>query len=262
MADERYEHQASHGILALARLGPVKRLVQAIIARPSKQVELEDGPLKAQIMSHARLRGFADVAVMVDRSAAPPFVAQGRVYKGTAVLVLAATWTARLAPAELLAVVDHELGHFALRHHGRQASFKATWSLVLLLANIFYLQTLEGLPLPLSVLGALWFLVGLTLACFVLRIFYLAFLRRQERQADAWAMAACRDPLGYAAYIHRVADKTGGAVATYAWWERLLFQTRPSLNEFQRQARELAAKYPPIPAAEEDHPHNSAGDTL
>lgn len=156
---------------------------------------LEDAALRARIERVLERCGFASSGVFVmdgsRRSAHGNayFTGVGRHKR----IVFLDTLLQRLAPAEVEAVLAHELGHFRLRHVGRRLAVGALLALAgfALLARAIAepsLQAALGVPAPAAHAALALCLVLAPVAMFFLRPLAAWRSRRDERQADDFAV--------------------------------------------------------------------------
>ena len=107
-------------------------------------------------------------------------------------IVLFDTLVSRLAPAELEAVLAHELGHFS-RHHvwkrmavGSAASLVLLWALGWLMAQEWFYGAL-GVSSPSTAMALVLFFIVAPSFTFLLQPLASLYSRRQEFEADAYA---------------------------------------------------------------------------
>ena len=158
-------------------------------------------------------------------------------------VILLGLWAAeKLTGDELTAVIAHELGHLRRHHAGTAALLQfAGWLVVAALLGGALLLALPDAHL----LGAAPPFQAVALA--VPAAFLLAALletlagplaaalgRRQERQANAWAVRHLADvdisAGAFLSMLHKVHDLLGRPPEP-PWWHRLLFGDYPSLKE-------------------------------
>lgn len=143
---------------------------------------------------------------------------------------------------ELAVITSHEVAHIRLHHlrwtflgdvMGHLARAAAGTAMVLPLAfsaGTWQLRVLLYLPVM---------VLAYRLAEWVWWPMELAISRRQERQANLWALRATGDPAAFTSAMTKMAEHMG-ATQRIAWWERWFIATHPSLEELLAQARQFA----------------------
>jgi Zn-dependent protease with chaperone function len=157
----------------------------------------------------------------------------------------------KLAPDELAAAIAHELGHLRLHHAATAALLRlGGWLAVAAVLGMTALAALPAMRVPTSpkalpaaalavptafLLAALLETLALPLAA--------ALGRRQERQANAWALAHLADvgitSDAFISMLHKVHALLGRPAEPPRWY-RLLFGDYPSLQEALAHARRQA----------------------
>lgn len=153
-------------------------------------------------------------------------------------IVLADSLLERYTPAEIEAVVAHELGHHAHRDMWLgTAAGAAVTLLALLVVTLLFSPRLLGAVAPLAALASmpLWFLV-FDVAMLALHPLALALSRWSERRADAYARAVASEPEALASGLARLGQE-GLADPAPPRWEVLLRYSHPPVHERTAGAR-------------------------
>ena len=177
---------------------------------------VEDGPIKRAVLAMARANGVpADNVYEFDASRQTTRVsANVSGLGGTAAIRLNDNLLRRASPAEIRAVMGHEIGHYAMHHAVKALAMMAivlfvgfgfsAWAMRRLLARWGTRWHLgEGvadvgsLPLLAAVLG-----VYLFLATPVLN----TIIRTMEEEADLWSLNLAREPHGLAEAMLKLAE--------------------------------------------------------
>lgn len=177
---------------------------------------VEDGPVKRAVLAMARANGVpADNVYEFDASRQTTRVsANVSGLGGTAAIRLNDNLLRRASPAEIRAVMGHEIGHYAMHHAVKSLAMLAivlfvgfgfsAWAMRRLLARWGARWRLgEGvadvgsLPLLAAVLG-----VYLFLATPVLN----TIIRTMEEEADLWSLNLAREPHGLAEAMLKLAE--------------------------------------------------------
>ena len=166
----------------------------------NKFTALEDGTIKTQVTALMARCGFAAKGLFVMDGSKRS--AHGNAYFtgfGSAKrVVFYDTLLAKLSPDEIAAVLAHELGHFKHRHLSRRMLLLFATSLLAFamlgwLANQswFYagLGVAPNLGAPNDALALLLFMISAPLLSFFISPVFSAMSRRDEFQADAYAVA-------------------------------------------------------------------------
>ena len=147
-------------------------------------------------------------------------------------IVLADSLLARYEPAEIEAVVAHELGHHAHRDMwlGTAAGAGVVVVALAVVAAVFSVTPLAAIA-PLTNLASLplWMLV-FDLCSFALNPLALALSRWSERRADAYARVMSSEPGALATGLARL-GREGLADPNPPRWEVLLRYTHPPMAE-------------------------------
>ena len=165
----------------------------------NKFTALEDGAIKTQVTALMARCGFAAKGLFVMDGSKRS--AHGNAYFtgfGSAKrVVFYDTLLAKLSPDEIAAVLAHELGHFKHRHLSRRMLLLFATSLLAFamlgwLANQSWFYTGLGvtpnLGAPNDALALLLFMISAPLLSFFISPVFSAMSRRDEFQADAYAV--------------------------------------------------------------------------
>ena len=159
-------------------------------------------------------------------------------------VVIADTLLAEFSPAEVDAVVAHELGHHVHRDVQRLLLANA----VLLWVGLFIADRLEPLALPILSLPSLAYVPGYPVLLFVVELFFLLvspllnwWSRALESAADRFALQLTREPAAFAAAMRRIGCQNLVELAPPRWSEVLL-GTHPALQRRIELAEAWAAR--------------------
>ena len=181
----------------------------------NKYVPLEPGPIREQIMSLARANGIpADNVYVFDASKQTKRIsANVSGLFGTTRISLNDNLLNRTSPAEIRAVMAHEMGHYVLNHGLRHA---VSFSLLLMLGLLFVRVSwgwaaarwgnrygVRGIADPAG--------LPLLAALFSLFLFFATpvnnlLIRTAETEADLYGLNASREPDGFAEAIFKLAE--------------------------------------------------------
>jgi len=152
-----------------------------------------------------------------ERLADQPALAQYIPTRGRATFVFTRSLVKLLDAAALRAVFAHELAHWRLGHSRKTilAHMGGRLACVLAVASVLEWMRPAGAATLVPTALLLWALTW-TLATLLLR----AYMRRQERQAHAWAVQTTGDPGTYVDALERIAGHNGYREPT--WLGRLL----------------------------------------
>lgn len=168
---------------------------------------LKDGPIKAQILSLARAEGVPATNVYeFDASRQTKRIsANVSGFLGTTRISLNDNLLKRCTPAEIIAVLGHEMGHYVLDH----AAILITWNGLLFLAGFAFVDW--GFGNLVRQFGGVWDVrgiddpAGLPALMALFTVFMLAatpisntITRTIETQADIFGVNAVRQPDGFA----------------------------------------------------------------
>ncbi|HOD79938.1 MAG: hypothetical protein BWX88_02777 [Planctomycetes bacterium ADurb.Bin126] len=165
-----------------------------------------------------------------ERLADQPALAQYIPTRGRATFVFTRSLVKLLDAAALRAVFAHELAHWRLGHSRKTilAHMGGRLACVLAVASVLEWMRPAGAATLVPTALLLWALTW-TLATLLLR----AYMRRQERQAHAWAVQTTGDPGTYVDALERIAGHNGYREPT--WLGRLLDES-PSPAEVVHMA--------------------------
>ncbi|MBV9175207.1 MAG: M48 family metallopeptidase, partial [Chloroflexi bacterium] len=146
-------------------------------------------------------------------------------------VVLADTLLAEFSPAEVDAVVAHELGH----HVHRDVQRLLIGNAVLMWAGLAFAAWLRPLALPLLSLPSLAYVPGYPVLLFAVQLFYLVmspllnwWSRQLEARADRFALGLTRDPAAFVMAMERIGSQNLAERRPPRWAEVLL-ATHPPL---------------------------------
>lgn len=208
---------------------------------------MEAGPLKDDIIAIAHANGVpADDVMVVDASRQTTRIsANVSGLFGTTRIALNDNLLNKTSPAEIKAVMAHEIGHYALNHVFESLAYFALLFLVVFaLAKAAYTRVVAKW-------GARWGLreesdvAGLpALAAIMTVLFYLAtpafatIIRTNEAEADIFSLNAAHEPDGFAQAILKLATYRKAEPAA---WEEAIFFDHPSARSRVRMAMEWKA---------------------
>jgi STE24 endopeptidase len=235
---------------------------------------MQEGPLKAEILAMARANGIPSTDVfVVDASRQTKRISANVAgLFGTTRIALNDNLLNRGTPAEIKAVMGHEMGHYVLNH-----IYKALLAMAVIFALMFAIGQWMFNALT-AVFGRFWGVSGLgDIAGMPLLFGILGFLgylatpafntltRTQEIEADIFGLNAAREPDGFATIALKLAEYRK---LEPGYWEEIIFYTHPSgrnrvASAMRWKAENLpaaapvappapAAAAPPTPAPSED----------
>lgn len=195
---------------------------------------MREGQLKQEILSMARANGIpVDNVYEVDASKQSKRIsANVQGFLGTTRISLNDNLLNRSTPAEVRAVMGHEMGHYALGHVNEMIAYASILSLISFAIAHFGFYALTGL------FGGLWGvrditdLAGFAVISLVLSVVGLvgtpitnSMVRSNEAEADIYGLNAAREPDGFATIAlklseYRKLDPTP--------WEEFVFYDHPS----------------------------------
>jgi STE24 endopeptidase len=195
---------------------------------------MEAGPLKTEILAMARANGIptTDVFVVDASRQTKRISANVSGLFGTTRIALNDNLLNRGTPAEIKAVMGHEMGHYVLNH-----IYKALLAQAVIFAIAFAItQYIFGAFV--AVFGRYWSvsgmgdIAGMPLLFGILGlVFYLAtpafntLTRTQEIEADIFGLNAAREPDGFAMIALKLAEYRK---LEPGYWEEQIFYTHPS----------------------------------
>lgn len=211
----------------LTHLAPV-----IIIPLFFKQKPLDDAGLVARLTELARRAGAKVRGVFTIDLGSKGTVANAALagLGSTQRILLSDTLLQSYSPEEVEAVMAHELGHHAGRHLWKMLAlqfvmvFGQFYLVHLVLRRVTERLGYQGLAdvaaLPLLVLA-------LGAVMFVARPLSLAFSRRQEAKADAFALALTGDPGPFTSMLAKITDQNLGEEHPPRWVEVLFYDHPP-----------------------------------
>jgi STE24 endopeptidase len=154
-------------------------------------------------------------------------------------VVLADTLLAEFSPAEVNAVVAHELGH----HVHQDVQRLLIGNTVLMWLGLALAAWLRPVALPILSLPSLGYVPGYPVLLFLVGLFYIALApllnwwsRRLEAGADEFALALTRDPAAFVMAMERIGSQNLAERRPPRWAEVLL-ATHPPLYRRIEMAR-------------------------
>jgi STE24 endopeptidase len=201
---------------------------------------LPQGPLRARLVALGERTGFRAAAILVmDGSRRSVhsnafFAGFGRFRR----IVLFDTLVAQLAPAELEAVLAHEIGHYRRGHIPQRLALSGgmlagAFALVAWLARVPWFNPAFGFP-P-GALAPSFLLAGLLggLAAFWLTPLSNLLSRHHEYQADAFAREATGGPEAIVGALRKLAEKNLSNLTPHPWFSAFYY-SHPTLAERER----------------------------
>jgi STE24 endopeptidase len=176
---------------------------------------MDDGPLKESILSLARANGVpAKQVFQVDASRQSDRISANVAgFLGTTRIALNDNLLKRGTPAEVKAVMGHEMGHFVLNHIVKSVIYLA------LLFGVSFLFAQWGFGLLTGAFGGAWGVrdigdqAGLPVLMILFSIFGFfatpvqnSIIRENESQADIFGLNAVREPDAFATAILKLAQ--------------------------------------------------------
>jgi STE24 endopeptidase len=200
----------------------------------NKTTPLPPGPIRESILSMARANGVpADNVYLVDASRQSKRISANVSGLGSTIRVsLNDNLLNRSTPAEVQAVMGHELGHYVLNHIPKMLVFFAIliglgfwfvdWTFHRLVArfgprwSITGLDDVGGLPLALALFTVFMFLATPV---------FNTIIRTNEQEADVFGLNAARQPDGFASVAMKLSEYRKIDPGP---WEETLFFDHPS----------------------------------
>jgi STE24 endopeptidase len=231
-------------------------MIQPLFIEPlfNKYTPMQDGPLKQDILAMARANGIpVDNVFVVDASRQTKRISANVAgIFGTTRIALNDNLLNRGTPAEIKAVMGHEMGHYVLNH-----IYKALLAMAVIFAVMFAIGQWMFNALT-AVFGRFWGVGGLgDIAGMPLLFGILGFLgylatpafntltRTQEIEADIFGLNAAREPDGFATIALKLAEYRK---LEPGFWEEIVFYTHPSgRNRVAMSMRWKAENLPPSP---------------
>jgi len=195
---------------------------------------MRDGELKQQILSLARASGIPVTDVFeVDASKQSKRIsANVQGFMGTTRISLNDNLLNRGTPAEVRAVMAHEMGHYVLGHINEMIAYASILSLIAFAVAHFGFQALTG------VFGGLWGIrdvtdpAGFAVLSMLLSVVGLigtpvtnTIVRANEAEADIYGLNAAREPDGFATIALKLAEYRKLDPTP---WEEFVFYDHPS----------------------------------
>jgi STE24 endopeptidase len=192
-------------------------LVAPVFIEPmfNKYKPMDDGPLKESILSLARANGVpAQQVFQVDASRQSDRIsANVSGFLGTTRIALNDNLLRRGTPAEVKAVMGHEMGHFVLNHIVKSVIY------LTLLFGVAFLFARWGFGALHAAFGGVWGVrdigdqAGLPILVILFTIFGVfatpvqnSIIRENESQADIFGLNAVREPDAFATAILKLAQ--------------------------------------------------------
>lgn len=198
---------------------------------------LPEGPLRARLLALGERTGFRAAGIQVmdgsRRSAHSNafFTGFGRFRR----IVIFDTLVAQLAPAELEAVLAHEIGHYRCGHIPQRLALSAgvlagTFALVAWLARAPWFNPAFGLPA--GALAPSFVLAGLLggLVAFWFSPLSNLLSRHHEYQADAYARRAIGGPEAIVGALRKLAEKNLSNLTPHPWFSAFYY-SHPTPSE-------------------------------
>jgi STE24 endopeptidase len=195
---------------------------------------MAEGPLKDEILSMARANGIpgGDVFVVDASRQTKRISANVAGLFGTTRIALNDNLLERGTPAEIKAVMGHEMGHYALNHiYKSLIVFTVIFALMFAIGQWLFnaltavfgrywgvdgLGDIAGMPLLFGILGFLGYLATPA---------FNTLTRTQEIEADIFGLNAAREPDGFATIALKLAEYRK---LEPGYWEEIVFYTHPS----------------------------------
>jgi STE24 endopeptidase len=229
----------------------VSVLLSPIFISPlfNKYTPLPASPIRARILSMARANGVpADNVYLVDASRQSKRISANVSGLGSTIRVsLNDNLLNRCTPAEVQAVMGHELGHYVLNHIPKMLIFLmliiglglwfVDWAFHELLArygarwSITSLADVGGLPLLAVLFGGFMFLASPA---------FNTIIRTQEQEADMFGLNAARQPDGFATTAMKLSEYRK---INPSPWEEAIFFDHPSGHTRVRTAMRWKAEH-------------------
>jgi STE24 endopeptidase len=195
---------------------------------------LKDGPVKQQILSLARGNGIpaTDVYEFDASKQSKRVSANVSGLFGTTRISLNDNLIKRCTPAEIMAVLGHEMGHYVLNH----AALLLTWMGLLFLVAFAFLNL--GFRILADIFGGNWDVrtiddpAGLPVLAALASVFFMlatpisnTITRTAEAQADIFGVNTARQPDGFATVTLKLSEYRKLDPSP---WEEFIFYDHPS----------------------------------
>jgi len=205
------------GTAAMVAMAAFALVVQPLFVEPlfNKYTPMPAGPLRDQILTMAQANHIPATNVwVVDASKQSKRISANVAGLGPTIrIALNDNLLNRSTPAEVKAVMGHEMGHYVLGHVWKGL---AAFSLMFLVAALILWRLT---PWMLARWGAGWriesvadpavvpaFALILTIFIFVMTPVLNTLIRSQESQADAFGLDAAREPDGFASIAMKLSE--------------------------------------------------------
>lgn len=195
---------------------------------------MREGPLKQEILSLARANGIPvnDVFEVDASKQTKRISANVQGFLGTTRISLNDNLLNRGTPAEVRAVMAHEMGHYALGHMNEMIAYASILSLIAFAIAHFGFHSLVG------VFGSWWGIrdiadpAGYAVIAMLLSVIGLigtpitnTIVRTNEAEADIYGLNAAREPDGFATIALKLAEYRKLDPTP---WEEFIFYDHPS----------------------------------
>ncbi|MBV9931543.1 MAG: M48 family metallopeptidase [Alphaproteobacteria bacterium] len=205
------------GAAALTALTAFALVLQPVFVEPllNKYTPMPQGPLRDQILAMAKANHIpADNVWVVDASKQSKRISGNVAGLGPTIrIALNDNLLNRSTPAEVKAVMGHEMGHYVLGHVWKGL---AVFGIVFLIAGLILWRVA---PWALARWGGAWrvesvadpavvplFALILTVFGLVMTPVFNSLIRSQESQADAFGLDAAREPDGFASIAMKLSE--------------------------------------------------------
>jgi STE24 endopeptidase len=258
------------GTAALAAMMAFAFVVQPLFIEPlfNKYTPMQAGPMRDQILTMAQANHIPATNVwVVDASKQSKRISANVAGLGPTIrIALNDNLLNRSSPAEVKAVMGHEMGHYVLGHVWKGI---AAFSLIILVAALILWRLT---PWMLARWGSRWriesvadpavvpaFALILTVFILVLTPVLNTLIRSQESQADAFGLDAAREPDGFASIAMKLSEYRKiepGPVEEAMFFDHPSGRTRVRmsmdwkarhLNELPADQRGIVTPLPPPP---------------
>jgi STE24 endopeptidase len=217
---------------------------------------MRDGPLKQEILSLARANGIPvnDVFEVDASKQTKRISANVQGFMGTTRISLNDNLLNRGTPAEVRAVMAHEMGHYVLGHINELIAYASILSLIAFAIAHFGFHALTG------VFGGFWGIrditdpAGYAVIAMLLSAIGLigtpvtnTMIRSNEAEADIYGLNSAREPDGFATIALKLAEYRK---LDPTKWEEFVFYDHPSGRARVSMAMQWKAENLPEQAAQ------------